>query len=73
LIIRYVFTLICFSVNFFMSFFCSYVSMRVLVAVGILVIVYQSDVANAFLKAGDLALWRPVVQSSTLVASARGV
>jgi hypothetical protein len=52
----YVFTLICFSVSFFMSFFCSYVSMRVAVAVGVLVIVYQSDVANAFLKASDLAI-----------------
>ena len=69
----YVFTLICFSVSFFMSFFCSYVSMRVLVAVGVLVIVYQSDVANAFLEAGDLAIWGLVVQSSTLVASTGGV
>ena len=69
----YVFTLICFSVSFFMSFFYSYVSMRVAVAVGVLVIVYQSDVANAFLEAGDLAIWGPVVQSSTLVASIDGL
>ena len=67
----YVFTLICFS--FLLSFFCRYVSMRILVTIGVLVIVYQPDAANAFLEAGDLTVRGLVVQSATLMASAGGV